>query len=111
MSAEPEFRGEARHIPWEELEPKGATLKVVDGQPMDREQYDVEDWRFEGSYSVSGSTSRVPIWRAPLGGLRRYAALRRDRKAEAREAYRDRVAEEDSFREYVDALDDAKPQR
>lgn len=107
---EPQFRDGARHLRWDELTEVDANHRLVDGQPMTQEQYDVEDWRFEGTYTRSDG-KEIPMWRAPLAGLRAYSALRRERQAERREAYRDRIAEEDEFTAYVNALDDAKPKR
>lgn len=108
---DPIFSSNAKQVPWSDLEPKGSDLKVVDGQPMDREQYDIEGWRLEHTYTPKGTGRVVPVWRATLEGLKRYTELRRTRREERKDAWLAREEEEDSFREYVNALDDAKPQR
>lgn len=130
MSNEPTWGKDAREVTWEDLEPKDASLKFVDGMLMDREQYYTEGWRLEGYYTVSHphqpgcdqASRTIPIWRAslptapsrdeaepPTRGLRGYAALQQQRRQDRRTSYLAREAEDQSFREYVDSLMDAKP--
>lgn len=84
---------------------------------MDEEQFRVEGWRFRYEYEVQHphvlgclqETRKIQIWEPSIDGLREYSRLRQSRKGERREAWKAREEEEESFREYVDGLDDAKP--
>ena len=96
--------------------PDFATLEALPGNPdyrmvhgswMNREEYDMCGWHVSGEYVENGKTQRY--WRAELAGMQRYGALLRQRKAERREAWQEREAEEDEFTAYVNAIDDAKP--
>lgn len=96
-------------------------LRYVNGMVMDEEQYGIEGWHIVGYYIAEDGT-KVPYWKAllpwepdqdvirgkPDYGLRGYARLLMKRKADKKVAWETRQEEEDAFREYVDALLDAK---
>lgn len=84
-------------------------LRLVAGSWIDREEYDVCQWHVVRTYETDdGGTGAY--WKATLDGLRRYGALKAQRKAERREQWADREAEDEAYRQYIDSLHDAKPQ-
>lgn len=75
-----------------------AGMRWVGGQMMDEEQYTIERWTQEHGY-----------WFADVEGMRRYSELRRERRLGKRADWQERQETDASFREYADALEDAKP--
>lgn len=105
-----EFAADAEHVPFDQLPDIGfPNLRLVDGQLMDREQYDVCDYRLEGTYTPQGTDRKVPIWRASLVGLQNYGRLRHQRSQERHAAYLAREEEDRAMNEWIDELEDAKP--
>lgn len=86
---------------------EGPELRMVGGQWMDREQYRAECWHIAGEY-VNDNGPQF-LWRATLAGLHAYAQLRREQKSQRHELWLARDQADQEFRDYVDALLDAKP--
>lgn len=72
-------------------------LRWVNGQAMDREEYDTCGWFVVGSH-VADNGKTVTIWKAELEGLQRYGAISHARTEAAKAAARAR-------REYQDETD------
>lgn len=89
-----------------EAMPGRPDIRLVNGAWMDREQYELEGW-----FQTTIPGDKQPYWVARLDGLRRYGHLLRERTQQRRLSWQARNAEDESFRQYVDALDDAKPTR
>lgn len=82
-------------------------LRFVNGQWMDREQYDTEQWHVVKEETTEDGQPYL-YWRATLGGLIRYGRLLYERDEERYAVARTRREQEDEFRDYVESLDDAK---
>lgn len=86
-------------------------LRLVDGTAMTREQYETEGWHIVSTYVLHREgrpDQTMPVWRATLEGLQRYAALRAQRRHEKRVARQARDEEDESFRRYIDSLGETK---
>lgn len=94
--------------PFQSLRDDGGGFRWVGSTVMDREQYELEGWHIDGFY-VQEDGRREPYWKATLSGLRAYSRLSRDRRAEKKAAWQTREEAEQEFRDYVDALADARP--
>jgi hypothetical protein len=100
---EPQFRDGARHVPWKDLEPKGAAdYKFVVGL-MTEEQYDVDNWQLEDTYKTD-TGQVVSYWRAPLAGLQRWGAIKEQRHVERRSAWQARVDRDEEYSESMTEL-------
>ena len=83
-------------------------LRWVGGAMMDAEQYDIEGWRIV-DVELLDDGREVPIWQADARGLREYGRLLRERRERRIAAAALRRAEDASWRDHVDAFDDARP--
>ena len=97
--------------PFDTLEPLPGhpEYRLVAGSWMGRDEYEICGWHVVGEYTENGKPQRY--WKAELAGLQRYGQIREARRSERREAWKEREAQEDEFTAYINALDDAKPQR
>ena len=101
----------------------GSGYRAVGGVPMDEEQYRIEGWHRAGPKGQDSfyvvphphrpgclqPSRRIEYWQPTLEGLRAYSRLLTERWEARIAAKKAREEHEDSFREYVNALDDAKP--
>ena len=104
------------NVRFDDLPDAGGGLRHVGPQVMDREQFEVEEWRITGVWTSEhphrpGCTAKpmeVAYWEPSIGGIRRYAALIRKRREERRLAYRTRQEKDDEWTRHVESLVDGR---
>lgn len=83
--------------------PEDKSRRYVNGSWMEREEYDVCDWQLLKTYTTD-SGNKGSYWAAPLAGLLRYSELRRQRRAEKKQAWQARQEADDSWSSHVESL-------
>ncbi len=95
---------DAVHTPFHQLPDSGVDgYRFVNGAFMDKEEYDLCDYRLELSYIAIPSGKLVELYRPSLAGLERYSRLKAERKHDRMVAA---VTKRQADDEYSDSIQD-----